>query len=144
MSIVSFVDVEGVVTHIGNSEILGVYRTTEELNSVVLVGEESGLFAARQAIEMLAGGSEHGTVLGYLERDRKRARLDSKSLDAHQERATEAKPSAAFDALVPGLAEVSQRRNRRMKASQVDPEDEEAVSEMMVLSDDEQIHWEEE
>ena len=40
MSIVSFVDVEGVVTHIGNSEILGVYRTTEELNSVVLVGED--------------------------------------------------------------------------------------------------------
>ena len=32
MSIVSFVDVEGVVTHIGNSEILGVNRTTEELN----------------------------------------------------------------------------------------------------------------
>ena len=118
---------------------ISIYNST-----VVLVGEESGLFAARQAIEMLAGGSEHGTVLGYLERDRKRARLDSKSLDAHQERATEAKPSAAFDALVPGLAEVSQRRNRRMKASQVDPEDEEAVSEMMVLSDDEQIHWEEE
>ena len=118
---------------------ISIYNST-----VVLVGEESGLFAARQAIEMLAGGSEHGTVLGYLERDRKRARLDSKSPDAHQERANKAKPSASFDTLVPGLADVSQRRQRRMKASQVDPEDEDAVSEMMVLADDERIQWEEE
>ena len=32
-------------------------------STVVLVGEEDGLAAARQAIEMLAGGAEHGTVL---------------------------------------------------------------------------------
>ena len=31
-----------------------------------------------------------------------------------------------------------------MKAAQVDPEDEEAVSEMMELADDEAIVWEEE
>ena len=31
-----------------------------------------------------------------------------------------------------------------MKASQVDPEDEEAIEEMMQLSDDETINWEEE
>jgi hypothetical protein len=103
------------------------------------------LFAARQAIEMLAGGSEHGTVIGFLERDRKRARLESRSLDAHEERASKASPSTGFEGLVPGLAKISQeRRNRRMKASQVDPEDDEAVDEMMVLADDENINWEEE
>jgi hypothetical protein len=31
-----------------------------------------------------------------------------------------------------------------MKASQVDPEDDEAVDEMMELADDENINWEEE
>ena len=49
-----------------------------------------------------------------------------------------------FENLVPGLSEVSDRRSRRMRASQVDPEDEEAVAEMMELSDDENITWEEE
>ena len=35
-------------------------------STVVLVGEEEGLAAARQAVEMLAGGAEHGTVLNSL------------------------------------------------------------------------------
>ena len=119
---------------------ISIYNST-----VVLVGEESGLFAARQAIEMLAGGSEHGTVIGFLERDRKRARLESRSLDAHEERTSKTSPSTGFEGLVPGLAEISQqRRDRRMKASQVDPEDDEAVDEMMELADDENITWEEE
>ena len=119
---------------------ISIYNST-----VVLVGEESGLFAARQAIEMLAGGSEHGTVIGFLERDRKRARLESRSLDAHEERTSKMSPSTGFEGLVPGLAEISQqRRDRRMKASQVDPEDDEAVDEMMELADDENITWEEE
>lgn len=94
---------------------------------------------------MLAGGSEHGTVIGFLERDRKRSRLESRSLDAHQERTSTASPSTGFEGLVPGLAQISQeRRNRRMKASQVDPENDEAVEEMMELADDENITWEEE
>jgi ribosomal RNA assembly protein len=119
---------------------ISIYNST-----VVLVGEESGLFAARQAIEMLAGGSEHGSVIGFLERDRKRARLDGRSLDAYQERAPANPGSSSFEGLVPGLAEISQeRRNRRMKASQVDPADEEAVDKMMELSEDEVINWEEE
>ena len=119
---------------------ISIYNST-----VVLVGEVSGLFAARQAIEMLAGGSEHGPVIGFLERDRKRARLESRSLDAYEERTSAASPSTGFEGLVPGLAEISQeRRNRRMKASQVDPEDDEAVEEMMQLADDENITWEEE
>jgi ribosomal RNA assembly protein len=118
---------------------ISIYNST-----VVLVGEESGLYAARQAIEMLAGGSEHGSVIGFLERDRKQARLDARSLDAYEEK-EEARPDlAGFEGLVPGLAEISQRRDRRMKAAQVDPEDEEAVSEMMELADDEAIVWEEE
>ncbi|MDE0869291.1 MAG: KH domain-containing protein, partial [Candidatus Poseidoniaceae archaeon] len=43
-------------------------------STVVLVGEEEGLSAARQAVEMIAGGAEHGTVLNFLERDRRRSR----------------------------------------------------------------------
>ena len=118
---------------------ISIYNST-----VVLVGEESGLYAARQAIEMLASGSEHGTVIGFLERDRKQARLTARSLDTYEER-EEARPDiAGFEGLVPGLAEFSQRRDRRMKAAQVDPEDEDAVAEMMELAEDEAIVWEEE
>lgn len=118
---------------------ISIYNST-----VVLVGEEFGLYSARQAIEMLAGGAEHGTVIGFLERDRKRARLESKSLDAYQEKPSSA-PSSGFSHLVPGLEDVSQaRRNRRMKASQVDPKDVEAVENMMTLSEDETVQWEEE
>ena len=113
-------------------------------STVVLVGEENGLFAARQAIEMLAGGSEHGSVIGYLERDRKRARLEARSLDTFEERVQPNPNTGGFEGLVPGLADVTRRRDRRMKAAQVDPEDEEAVTEMMELADDEVITWEEE
>jgi ribosomal RNA assembly protein len=118
---------------------ISIYNST-----VVLVGEENGLFAARQAIEMLAGGSEHGTVIGFLERDRKRARLESRSLEVHEEREDQRPSTTGFEGLVPGLTDVTNRRNRRMKASQVDPEDEEAVVDMMVLAEDETITWEEE
>ena len=119
---------------------ISIYNST-----VVLVGEEHGLYAARHAIEMLAGGSEHGSVLSYLERDRKRARIEDRSLDAFEEREDNRKESSEFDNLVPGLAEISQeRRNRRMRASQVDPEDDDAVTAMMDLADDESIQWGEE
>ena len=117
---------------------ISIYNST-----VVLVGEEGGLDAARQAIEMLAGGSEHGSVIGFLERDRKKARLESRALDAYEER-EESRDMGGFEGLVPGLAEVSRRKDRRMRASQVDPEDDEAVADMMALADDETIQWEEE
>ena len=118
---------------------ISIYNST-----VVLVGEEFGLYSARQAIEMLAGGAEHGTVIGFLERDRKRARLESKSLDVYEQKPSAA-PSSGFSHLVPGLEDVSQaRRHRRMKASQVDPKDVEAVENMMNLSEDETVQWEEE
>ena len=118
---------------------ISIYNST-----VVLVGEESGLFAARQAIEMLAGGAEHGTVMGFLERDRKRARLEARSLDHHEEREERRPDTDGFEGLVPGLAEISNRRDRRMRAAQVDPDDDEAVAEMMELAEDEAITWEEE
>ena len=126
------------IEQLTNTQIT-IYNST-----VVLVGEESGLFAARQAIEMLAGGSEHGSVIGYLERDRKRARLEARSLDTYEEREPTATEASDFENLVPGLADVSNRRARRMKAAQVDPEDEDAVTEMMELADDETVSWEEE
>ena len=115
-----------------------IYKST-----VVIIGEQEGLFAARQAIEMLAGGSEHGSVLGYLEKDRRRAKLSNRSLESIELRSDNPN-SGGFEALVPGLADISDRKSRKMKAAQVDPEDEEAVNVMMELSDDEEIIWEEE
>ena len=119
---------------------ISIYNST-----VVLVGEEEGLSAARQAIEMLAGGAEHGTVLNFLERDRRRSRIVNRQLDTIEIRDDRPPaPSDSFEGLVPGLSDLSNRRSRRMRASQVDPEDEEAVAEMMILADDEEVSWEEE
>ena len=117
---------------------ISIYKST-----VVLVGEGFGLSSARQAIEMLASGSEHGTVLKFLERERKKSRLESRSIDYIEEKPTPTE-SSGFSNLVPGLADVANRRNRRLKATQVDPEDEEQVIEMMELSEDEEVSWEEE
>ena len=113
-------------------------------STVVLVGEEEGLSAARQAIEMLAGGAEHGTVLNFLERDRRRSRLVNRSLDTIEIKDDPGVQAGGFENLVPGLADVSDRRGRRMRAAQVDPSDDEAVGTMMDLAEDEQVDWEEE
>tara|TARA_B100001113_G_scaffold121963_1_gene99593 strand:- start:366 stop:1082 length:717 start_codon:yes stop_codon:yes gene_type:complete len=115
-----------------------IYKST-----VVIIGEQEGLSAARQAIEMLAGGSEHGSVLGFLEKDRRRAKLESRSLGTIELKGDDDELSG-FENLVPGLTDVTNRRSRRMRASQVDPDDEDAVEEMMELSEDEGIIWEEE
>ena len=111
-------------------------------STVVIVGDEVGLPLAQDAIERIASGSEHGSVIKGLERDRKRVRLESKTIDYIQER--EDFDSEGFEALVPGFAEVSRRRNRRLKASQIDPDDEEAVIASLELNEDESISWEEE
>ena len=92
---------------------------------------------------MLAGGSEHGSVLGYLEKDRRKAKLSNRSLDSIEIK-SDSVETTDFENLVPGLSEISDRRSRRMRASQVDPEDGEAVIEMMELSEDETVIWEEE
>jgi len=118
---------------------ISIYNST-----VVLVGEEAGLYAARSAIEMLAGGAEHGSVISFLERDRKRARIQAKALDSFEERTDNHHPRQSFADLVPGLSEIASTRQRKMKAAQVDPEDDEAVEEMMELAEDESIVWEEE
>tara|TARA_B100000424_G_scaffold170102_1_gene130972 strand:+ start:3247 stop:3993 length:747 start_codon:yes stop_codon:yes gene_type:complete len=118
---------------------ISIYKST-----VVLVGDGEGLSSARQAIEMLARGSEHGTVMKFLERERKRSRLDGRSIDYVEVKSDTKVESGEFQDLVPGLAAVADRRNRRLKAVQVDPEDKEEVREMMELSEDENVSWEEE
>ncbi len=125
------------IEHHTGAEI-SIYKST-----VVLVGEGYGLSSARQAIEMLASGSEHGTVLKFLERERKKMRLESRSIDYIEEKQS-TEEASDFSGLVPGLAEVANRRNRRLKATQVDPENKEEVFEMMELSEDEEVSWEEE
>jgi ribosomal RNA assembly protein len=129
--------VRQLIENLTDTEIT-IYKST-----VVIIGEQEGLFAARQAIEMLAGGSEHGSVLGYLEKDRRKAKLSNRSLDSIEVK-TDSIETTGFENLVPGLSDISNRRSRRMRASQVDPEDGEAVFEMMELSEDETVVWEEE
>ncbi len=115
-----------------------VYRST-----VVIVGDLESLAVGSAALERVLAGAEHGTVLKFLENERRRQKIDRQTLAMHDER--KSTTSSGFDALVPGLAAARERRNeRRFKASQVDPEDEEAVREMMELADDESIAWEEE
>jgi ribosomal RNA assembly protein len=121
-----------------NTEI-SIYNST-----VVLVGDGAGLSSARQAIEMLASGSEHGTVIKHLERERRRSRLDARSIDYIEAKEDVSEPAEGFAGLVPGLSDVANRRGRRLKAAQVDPKDEEAVEQMMELSEDEEVSWEEE
>ena len=117
---------------------ISIYKST-----VVIVGDDEGLGSARQAIEMLAKGSEHGTVMKFLERERRKSRLDSRAIDYIVTKDTP-QESEEFSDLVPGLSAVADKRSRRLKAAQVDPEDEEEVSEMMELADDEVVSWEEE
>ena len=126
-----------------NTEI-SIYKST-----IVLVGEGFGLTSARHAIEMLASGSEHGTAIKYLEKARRKSRMESRSIDYIETKGAtgvteESEESVEFANLVPGLAGVAQRRNRRLKASQVDPENLEEVSKVMELSEDEEISWGEE
>lgn len=117
---------------------ISIYKST-----VVLVGEGAGLISARQAIEMLASGSEHGTVIKYLEKERRKSRIGARSIDYIVEKESTTQTDDFAD-LVPDLANVAHRRNRRLKASQVDPENEEAVVEVMELAEDEEVNWEEE
>ena len=111
-------------------------------STVVIVGDEIGLPLAQDAVERIAGGSEHGSVIKGLERERKRARLAGKTIDYIQ--AQDDFDDDGFEALVPGFADLSRRLNRRLKASQIDPEDEEGVAQALELGEDESISWEEE
>ena len=110
-------------------------------STVLVIGDEDGLALATPAIENILNGSEHGTVLHGLEQDRKRMRIQSRSLDSYNTGNTS---SEDFDALVPGLADARRRKERRFKSAQVDPDDEEEVAEMLELADDESITYGEE
>ena len=111
-------------------------------STVIVIGDDMGLEIAKPAIESILRGSEHGNVLHGLEKDRKRQRMRSRSLESYEERREEA--GGAFETLVPGLSAARKRRERRLKDSQVEPEDESAVEEMLELSEDEEIIYEEE
>ena len=116
---------------------LAIYGST-----VLVIGDEDGIALAAPAIEGILRGSEHSTILHGLEQDRKRQRLRSRRLESYEGHSTD--ESSTFETLVPGLAEARRRRERRFKDSQVDPEDEEEVSSILGLADDEEIVYEEE
>ncbi len=111
-------------------------------STVLVIGDEDGLALAAPAIEGILRGSEHSTILHGLEQDRKRQRLRSRRLESYEEQSPD--DSSTFETLVPGLAEARRRRERRYRDSQVDPDEEEEVSSMLDLEDDEEIVYEEE
>ena len=111
-------------------------------STVLVIGDEDGLALATPAIEGILRGSEHSTILHGLEQDRKRQRLRSRRLESYEEQSPD--ESSTFETLVPGLAEARRRRERRYRDSQVDPDEEEEVSSLLDLADDEEIVYEEE
>ena len=111
-------------------------------STVLVIGDRDGISLAGPAIEGILRGSEHSTILHGLEQDRKRMRMQSRQLESFEERGSGV--SSKFDTLVPGLAQARRRRERRHKASQIDPSDSDEVSEVMHLADDESVTFEEE
>ncbi len=59
------------------------------------------------------------------------------SIDTHED-------EGRFEALVPGLDAARRKRERRYKEAQVDPDDAEAIEQIMELAEDESIGFEEE
>lgn len=116
---------------------MSVYGST-----VVIIGDEEGLPLACSAVERILRGSEHSTMVKGMERERRERKLASRRLDYIEEKLPEGE-TAGFDDLVPGLAD-ARARSRRYKNAQVDPEDDEAVAEMMELAEDETIYYSEE
>ena len=111
-------------------------------STVLVIGDQESLALATPAIEGILQGSEHGTVLFGLEQDRKRQRIRTYSLETYEEKVTV--DNSAFETLVPSLADARRRRERSFTNSQVDPLDEDAITEMMKLAEDEKIVYEEE
>jgi ribosomal RNA assembly protein len=111
-------------------------------STVLVIGDVDGLALAAPAIEGILRGSEHSTILHGLEQDRKRQRIRSRRLESYEGRSPD--ETSIFETLVPGLAEVRRRRERRYRDSQVDPDDDEQVDSMLDLADDEEITYEEE
>ena len=108
--------------------------------TIVIIGDDLGLPMASDAIKSLLNGAEHGPVLKKLEVVRKKQRISSKTIDYIETKET----SLGFEHLVPGLSNITERRNRKYKNSQPDINNEEDLEELMSLSDDENIDWSEE
>jgi len=106
--------------------------------TIVLIGDDLGLPVASDAIRKILNGAEHGPVLKRLENIRKKQRIDSRSLESIEIK----EKSLGFEHLVPGLSNITQRRNRKLKSFQ--PNNDEDLSELMKLNDDEKIDWSEE
>lgn len=109
-------------------------------STVVIIGDEEALPLAGQAIERLLQGAEHSSVLKHLETQRRKKRMSSRNLESIDI----PDDGDRFEALVPGLDAAKRKRERRYKDAQVNPEDQEAVGEMMELAEDESIAFEEE
>ena len=110
-------------------------------STVLIIGDDQSLAIAGPAIEGILRGSEHGTVLYGLEQDKRKQRIQSRSLDSHQDRIDE--PNSGFNALVPGLAEARRKASRKFTNSPVNIQSEDDISEMLELADDEEILYEE-
>ena len=108
--------------------------------TIVIIGDDLGLPMASDAIKSLLNGAEHGPVLKKLEVVRKKQRISSKTIDYIETKET----SLGFEHLVPGLSNITERRNRKYKNSQPDINNEKDLEELMSLSDDENIDWSEE
>ena len=108
--------------------------------TIVIIGDDLGLPMASDAIKSLLNGAEHGPVLKKLEVVRKKQRISSKIIDYIETKET----SLGFEHLVPGLSNITERRNRKYKNSQPDINNEKDLEELMSLSDDENIDWSEE
>ena len=109
-------------------------------STVVIIGDEEALPLASQAIERLLQGAEHSSVLKHLETERRKKRMSARNLESIDSRQDDNR----FDALVPGLEAARRKRERRYKDAQVDPDNAEAIEEMMELAEDESVGFEEE
>lgn len=121
------------IEEFSNCEI-AIYGST-----VVVIGDSEGLELATPAIEGILRGSEHGTVLFGLEKDKKRQRLKSKNLDTFQERGKLSTDS--FENMVPGLSEA---RRKRRKEDNILPHSDKEKQEITNLVEDESILFGEE
>lgn len=109
-------------------------------STVVIIGDEEALPLASQAVERLLQGAEHSSVLKHLETERRKRRMTSRNLES----INAPDDGSRFDALVPGLDSARRRRERRYKEAQVDPDDTQAVEDMMELAEDESVVFGEE
>ena len=113
-------------------------------STVVVIGDEAGLMMACTAIEGLLDGAEHSTVIRGMEKDGRRRRLEDRSLESYQIRESEIDDNSGFEDLVPGLSAARNRRNRHLRKSQPDIEDQSQVDDIVDLEEDESVTYSEE